>query len=307
MVTVVPKTIGKKFDIGRVAPVVCVKSDSLKNIEIQGESFLLLIVRQGKATFRVGEQTFDAEGPCFICFDECENPIVVKRRGFKCDAIYFHPTFLNINMTFDRIRSTEYAQLASIHDLFLLKPFIDETQYVFPMFGDCITRMDTLFSKLEDELSEQYDWYWSCRGRSYFMEMILILERAYNITTQWNVEAMADKVRNPHLKNAIVFIESHFQESIKLEEISKAASISHSSLTQLFKDEIGITPVAYLWKYRIIVAKKHLAFTNLPIKDIALRCGFKTVHHFSRKFEEYVQQSPTEYRVNTLAARRAAF
>ena len=47
-----------------------------------------------------------------------------------------------------------------------------------------------------------------------------------------------------------------------------------------------MTPIEYVWHHRLVVAKKFLEFTDLPIKDIALRCGFKTTQHFSRKFEE---------------------
>ena len=68
-----------------------------------------------------------------------------------------------------------------------------------------------------------------------------------------------------------------------------------------------MTPMAYLWSYRLRVAKKHLAFTSLPVKDIALRCGFKTVQHFCRKFEATNGLTPTAYRNQALKARRAAF
>ena len=109
------------------------------------------------------------------------------------------------------------------------------------------------------------------------------------------------------MKNAVIFIESHYQDNIRLESIAKAASMNHSTLTQLFKDELSMTPVEYLWQYRIIVAKKHLEFTSLPVKDIYMRCGFKTIQHFSRKFEAYTHNTPTAFRDLAVAGRKAAF
>lgn len=134
--TMIPQTVGREFDVGRIAPVQCVKNDTLKDLEIKGHCFLMLIIHEGSAYFQVGDIAFEAIGPCFVCFDEREQPKLVRKRGLKCDAIYFHPIFLNINMTFERVHSGSYEQLALSHDMFLLKPFTDERRYVFPLFEE---------------------------------------------------------------------------------------------------------------------------------------------------------------------------
>ena len=175
----IPQTIGREYDVGKVAPVQCIKNDMLKDIEIKDHCFLLLIIHEGTAYFQIGDMAFEAVGPCFVCFDEREQPKLVKKRGLKCDAIYFHPMFLNINMTFQLVHSGSYEQVATSHDLFLLKPFTDEKRFVFPLFEEYTDNLNRLFLRLENELKEQNDWYWSCRSRSYFMEIILMLERAF--------------------------------------------------------------------------------------------------------------------------------
>lgn len=303
----IPQTVGRDYDVGRIAQVQCIKNDTLKYLDIKDRCFLLMIIYEGDAYFQVGEITFEAVGPCFVCFDEKEQPKLVRKHGLKCDAIYFNPVFLNINMTFELVHSGGYDQVATSHDLFLLKPFTDDKRYVFPLFEEYIDNLNRLFSNLEDELKEQRDWYWSCRSRSYFMEIILMLERAYGIIGQDDSGTSINKIKNPHLKNAVIYIESHYQDNIRLESIAKAASMNHSTLTQLFKDELSMTPVEYLWQYRIIVAKKHLEFTSLPVKDISMRCGFKTIQHFSRKFEAYTNNTPTAFRDMAVAGRKAAF
>ena len=139
------------------------------------------------------------------------------------------------------------------------------------------------------------------------MEMILILERVYGMIGSGEPEASANKINNPQLKNAVMYIESHYPENVSLENIAKAASLNHSTLTQLFKRELDVTPIEYLWQYRVTVAKKFLEFTNLPVKEISVRCGFKTVPHFSRKFEAYTHYTPTAFRDTAVAERKAAF
>ena len=210
-------------------------------------------------------------------------------------------------MTFQLVHSGSYEQVATSHDLFLLRPFTDDKRFVFPLFEEYTDNLNRLFLRLENELKDQRDWYWSCRSRSYFMEMILILERAYGIIGQDELGTSINKIKNPHLKNAVIYIESHYHENITLENITKSASMNHSTLTQLFKDELSITPIEYLWQYRINVAKKHLEFTSLPVKDISMRCGFKTVQHFSRKFEKYTNNTPTAFRDKAVSERKSAF
>ena len=230
-----PQTVGRNYDVGRIASIQCVKDDTLRDLNFQDACFGLIIIYEGTALFQVGDASFEAMGPCFVCFDESASPKILKKRRLKCDSIYFEPTFLNVNMTFSRVHGEHYEQLALAHDLFLLKPFTDPVRYVFPIFDECLDHLKRLFSLLENELKVQPDWYWSCRSRSYFMEMMLLLERTYGLIGQYDSEGNANRILNPHLKKAVIYIENNYRDAITLDDIVKAASFSHSALTQLFK------------------------------------------------------------------------
>lgn len=302
-----PQTFGRNYNAGKIVPIQCVKDDPLKDLDIKGSCFLWSIIYEGTAKFQVGDPSFEAMGPCFVCFDESESPRLLKKCGLKCDSVYFKPTFLNINMTFSRVHSGNYEQLALTHDMFLLKPFTDKSRYVFPVFDNNVENIRRLFSMLKNELKEQSDWYWSCRSRSYFIELMLFLERTYGLIEPNDPIGNAKKILNPHLKKAVIYIENNYRDIITLVDVVKAASLSHSSLTQLFKNELEMTPIEYVWYHRLVVAKKFLEFTDLPIKEIASRCGFKTTQHFSRKFEESVGCNPTTFRMVSVSRRKKSF
>ena len=136
---------------------------------------------------------------------------------------------------------------------------------------------------------------------------MLLLERMYGLMGRESYMESTEKGLNSHLKKAIVYIERNYRDIVTREDIVKAASLNHSSLTRLFKNELGMTPIEYLWYHRLIVAKKFLEFTNLPIKEIASRCGFKTPQHFSRKFEEFMKCNPTVFRIEALTKRKKSF
>lgn len=302
-----PQTFDRYYDVGRIIPIQCVKDDTFRDLAIKDSCFLLVIIYEGTAKFQVGDSSFEATAPCFVCFDELNSPKILKKRGVKCDSIYFNPTFFNVNMTFSRVHSEKYDQLALAHDLFLLEPFTDTIRYVFPVADAYLDNLKRLFSMLENELKEQSDWYWSCRCRSYFIELMLLLERTYGLIGQNGPIGSSNKILNPHLKKAVIYIENNYRQAITLEDVVKAASLNHSTLTQLFKNELDMTPIEYVWYHRLIVAKKFIEFTNLPIKDIVSRCGFKTTQHFTRKFEEQFGNNPTTFRTVAVAKRKKDF
>lgn len=299
-------TVGRKYNVGKVAFVECVKEDLLDNINIKDKCFLLIILTKGKLEFRVGGEKITATAPSFLCFDESENPVLVSKSKARYTCIYFHPKFLNINMTFELLRSKNYGDIATTHDMFMLKPFVDKV-YVIPIAETQAEKIEQFADCMSEELTEQRDWYWSCRGRSYFMEIIISLERMYGLIGYGLTHQKPDNVpiiKNPKLRDAVLYIESHYGDSITLSGISANAGINHTTLTALMKEELGCTVIEYLMRYRITVAKKQLGFTDVPIKDISNTVGFKTVQHFNRIFKEITGTTPAEFRKAAVQKRK---
>lgn len=302
-------TVGRKYGEGKVAKIECVRNDRLQNIDIKDKCFLLIILNAGKLEFKVENDRFCAAAPAFICFDETTDPVLISKRKAQYTCIYFHPEFLNVNMSFEMLRKKDYGDIASTHDLFLLKPFTDKA-YVVPIAEAQLEKITQAARDMQEELKNQRDWYWSCRGRSYFMEIIIALERMYGLIGYGVTHQKSDNtpiIKNAKLRDAILYIESRFDESITLPNIAKAAGMNHTTLTALMKEELGLTAIEYLMKYRITVAKKQLEFTSVPIKDIANMTGFKTVQHFSRVFKSQTGATPAEFRKNAVQKRKDDF
>ena len=299
-------TVGRKYNEGKVAKIECTQNDRLQNIDIKGNCFLLIILTAGKLEFKVENDRFYAAAPAFICFDETADPVLISKQKAQYTCIYFHPEFLNVNMSFEMLRKKEYGDIASTHDLFLLKPFTDKA-YVVPIAEAQLEKITQAAEFMQEELRNQRDWYWSCRGRSYFMEIIIALERMYGLIGYGATHQKSDNtpiIKNAKLRDAVLYIESHYGDSITLSDISANAGINHTTLTALMKEELGCTAIEYLMKYRITVAKKQLEFTNVPIKDIANMTGFKTVQHFSRVFKAQTGAAPAEFRKSAVQKRK---
>ena len=139
------------------------------------------------------------------------------------------------------------------------------------------------------------------------MEKLLLFEKECKDNRINDLIECSEKIWNPHLKKAVIYIENNYPNAIALGDVMRAVALSHSSLTQLFKKELGMTPIKYVWHYRILVAERMLESTNLPIQDVATKCGFQTAQHFSRKFEESAGSNPTTFRTVAVSGRKKSF
>ena len=72
--------------------------------------------------------------------------------------------------------------------------------------------------------------------------------------------------------------------------------VSPSTLRRRFVDATGTSPHGYLLQCRAAAARELLGGTDLPIKAVADRLGYRDVYFFSRQFRQIVGVPPAAYR-----------
>ena len=92
------------------------------------------------------------------------------------------------------------------------------------------------------------------------------------------------------------YVASHFAERITVDDLARAASVSTSYLTRLFRQQMETSPHDYLLRYRITRAKQMLMETDLPIGVIAKQVGFTSESNFSYRFSKMCDTTPRAYR-----------
>ncbi|MCF8715467.1 AraC family transcriptional regulator [Joostella atrarenae] len=88
----------------------------------------------------------------------------------------------------------------------------------------------------------------------------------------------------------------NFTGAIDFEKLSQTHNISYSWMRKKFREIIGMPPHSYLLQLRIQKARDLLIFSNHPIKQIAIECGFSSAYYFSRYFKLHCSYSPSQYR-----------
>ncbi|TCV05643.1 AraC family transcriptional regulator [Sphingobacterium alimentarium] len=94
-----------------------------------------------------------------------------------------------------------------------------------------------------------------------------------------------------HLKD---FVRKHITEKISLESLQKVAHMSKSSLTRMFKDELGVTPMEYVINQRLQHTKELLRMTK-SVKESCFGAGFTDVNYFVRIFRRKEGMTPGAY------------
>ncbi len=95
---------------------------------------------------------------------------------------------------------------------------------------------------------------------------------------------------------ATACIHSRYAEAITREDIARQVGISADYLTDCFRQELGITPMTYLRRFRIHRARELLETTDQSIMQIALQTGFSDGAYFTRTFQREVGMTPRAYR-----------
>jgi len=110
------------------------------------------------------------------------------------------------------------------------------------------------------------------------------------------VYSAQDSKRVSQIKPAIEYIQAHFCEPITLEGIAKAAHLSVSRLSHIFKQQAGVTIIDYLTNARIEFAKELLISTNKNCTEICFETGYNNQSYFTRTFKELVKVAPRQFR-----------
>lgn len=103
------------------------------------------------------------------------------------------------------------------------------------------------------------------------------------------------KHRVSAIETALVYIQEHFKENIKLSDILKITNYSKSHFIRLFRESTGSNVTEYINKYRIEKACLELIYTDKNITEIASDNGFNNIQYFSRTFKEYMLCTPKQY------------
>ncbi|MEQ0487630.1 AraC family transcriptional regulator [Anaerococcus murdochii] len=152
--------------------------------------------------------------------------------------------------------------------------------------------------KFEDYFEDIYNEY---KGNDIFSNslanavastLVINLLRKY----RKSITVKHDKKVNRQIDYIKSYIDTNYNEDIKLEDLSSMAYMNKFHLISEFKQSYRITPIEYLILKRIEISKNLLISTNHTMEEISALVGFNSQSYFNQVFKKKVGQTPSQFR-----------
>jgi LacI family transcriptional regulator len=113
------------------------------------------------------------------------------------------------------------------------------------------------------------------------------------VVTRQSTDVLA--VEDADVAAALRHIRQHAVEGLSVKQLLEAVPVNRRTLERRFVSVLGHTPLEEIRRIRLDRAKVLLQ-TDLPIYDVARRCGFATPEYMATTFLQATGTTPTSYR-----------
>lgn len=167
---------------------------------------------------------------------------------------------------------------------------------------------------------------YTCSGGTAAMDMMLHLigQQDGGLAAQISEQLVCERIRggeepqrvplrsrlgagsHPKLVEAVELMEANLEEPLSSDDLAHHVGVSRRHLERLFKKQLDQVPSQYYLELRLEQARQLLRTTELPVLDVAGRCGFASASYFSTAYRNHYQLTPREERRshNPLASTR---
>lgn len=239
-------------------------------------------------------------GPSLVCLNGHES---ISIQHGELEIIQFTIQFLCRSASEEMMRQENFWELASRHNLFYLSPFLNKDDYengIIYLNPHLYRFLRFQFSNAQKACEDKNNGRWSCNTRSYLTEILVPFEKQ---KLEGLDPFLLKKDGIPY--QLVEYVRSHYNEPINANELAKMFKENRSTVFTLFKGETGYALTDYIARYRMFIAKHILAFTEVPVAEIAERVGYLEPSYFSRVFKKHLGCTPEDFRRQALAARKA--
>ncbi|RAK04982.1 AraC family transcriptional regulator [Halanaerobium saccharolyticum] len=171
-----------------------------------------------------------------------------------------------------------------------------------------LPQIKNLLDQIWEEGRKKQDYYQELNN-SFLLQILINILRVKSCSPaaeneNYHSSVLKEKAKNQLCKKFINYIEENYSRDLFLKNIASELGYNQSYICQSFKENYNLTPMNFLYKYRVKKAAELLKNSGDTLTQIARKTGFKTVHHFNRTFSKYQGKPPGEYRDEYLLAVR---
>lgn len=294
-------------------------------------NYKMVLVRTGSFVLEENGEYRVITAPAGLLINEKADFKVVSENGVTTRTLFFKPTFIREEFTFEAIDSGKYDKFYSVvkdeskkatsdtktstekkmdllegeykfedcfrdsiyQDYLLLSEFFgrDRDIVCYSMTMQEYDTANRLSASVRYDLEEQPDNFWILRVRYFIISLLFAATADFYIN--WR---QYELYKDPLVADVSSYLWDHLHEEITLESLLKRFSVNKNTLNDAFNNEVSMSCMAYLEDLRVNRAKKMLQFGEESVSEISQVCGYDDTNYFAKVFKKHTGQTPSEYR-----------
>lgn len=133
-----------------------------------------------------------------------------------------------------------------------------------------------------------------CMEESLIYQLLDCLIESYELINRETSGVNRDD--DTRMNYVLDYIGKNYMEKISMSDLAEELHISSSTLSRMFKKQMGVHFVEYVNQLRIQYAIKEILYSDENITKIAMDCGFSNLAMFNKMFRKLYGMNPSEYR-----------
>lgn len=292
-------TENKRSDWKRIVFLSIAHTFSSEDI-VNKDTLKMIFISDGQGEMVINDEPYPFNAPLLITLNPSDKFSFTKTNNLTLKVLYFHPAVINDAFQFDLFINQDIKEKIGstlFQDALLLSPFFDiegaPIKIIYPSL-DISFRFEDLLKKMEAELINQPSTYWPCRSRSYFLELLFLVNSTIHRSPIEPSSTVLTK--NETVLAMIRYLSTNLNQKITVSDLEKKFGYNRNIINELFMKETNSTVINFLINSRINFASSLLRETYLPVEEIALRVGFSDASYFQKVFKKKLGISPSKYR-----------
>lgn len=98
------------------------------------------------------------------------------------------------------------------------------------------------------------------------------------------------------LAHVVDYVKNNIREDITLDRLAEKACMSKAHFLRSFKNDLGMTPMEYVLKERLKLARKYLRIGGFQIQEVSAMAGFNNITYFIRAFKSEFGTTPNAFK-----------
>jgi len=243
----------------------------------------VLILLSGSAHVKVSFEEFDMKEGDYIIINT-EDSHSIYATDSKCETASL---FFNMNSYKEHIPYLDYVLFAL--ESFDLVKYKNETQKLRRMIASVLLNLARHHMSPHDRTS--------CENLKRSAEELLwIFVNDYDMRNYYNRNWNAGYHKTERYYRIMKYIYENYGMKNLMDYIAKNEFYSKSYITHLFK-QIGASSFQDVLTYiRLYKSERLLLDSDVPIIEIADRCGFSDIKYYTSNFKKWFLYTPSEYR-----------